>query len=384
MITEQFFVVGHTPWESLGLDQTTGKRRYRKQTIYEGSFLKRAPGQPDLKFSVDRGMIDHWKKSHDDLAAEGIEVPLPLGHTENAEKRRGTVVGASTGLDAKGRYSLYHDVEFSRPEHEHLINSDVSLWCPEKFTSGSGKEYRWPIKHVAITDYPVIPGLEKFQALACSYELLLDQERDEPSPGSSGTNKLSFDQLIGHTDMGMQQVAMALGINQPTLPDAQLEPMIIAAIQKLKPPAQPGAQPAGGPAPPPTPPPAPAPAGPSRAFSFSPAMAGILRDNRMLQLGQLLDGGSVSKPIYDELVAEYCSDTALALSLSADEDDEDRFKIEIGRLARNEQAPVKGRTRPQLAKSLKLSREEHSDKVDDNFLNKDAARRAKENTASAN
>jgi hypothetical protein len=42
---------------------------------------------------------------------------------------------------------------------------------PHKFHDGHGNEYVRPIRHVAITDYPVVPGLDKFKPIAAGFSL---------------------------------------------------------------------------------------------------------------------------------------------------------------------------------------------------------------------
>ena len=68
------------------------------------------------------------------------------------------------GRNERGLPALYGCVRFR--DGFDPDDSQVSIHVPPQFTDGLGRTYVRPIRHVAITDYPVIPGLGRFEALA--------------------------------------------------------------------------------------------------------------------------------------------------------------------------------------------------------------------------
>jgi len=91
-----------------------------------------------------------------------IEVPVPLEHTDDPDKRRGTVVELRAGEDEKGRYALFGKIKFNSKEDAERGNQ-VSVFVPPSYTDGLGNKYYRPVRHVALTDYPVVPGLQGFE-----------------------------------------------------------------------------------------------------------------------------------------------------------------------------------------------------------------------------
>lgn len=181
---------------------STGARRYRKQLIYEGELLKRQPGKSDQVIKVPGSRIDHWAFAMKDFIRDGVEIPMPKGHTDDPELKRAEIVDVEVALDGKGRKSLYGVYTFTSPEAEQsLRSSDVSVYSPPTYTNPvTKKQYDWPIRHVAFTNYPVVPGLEKAQAIAMSFEAveLGEQPRDERGRFGSGGGGSSKGPPPGH------------------------------------------------------------------------------------------------------------------------------------------------------------------------------------------
>lgn len=144
--------------EPLALATPVG-RLYRKQVIYSGTFFK---GSDKIVVTPER--IKEWASETNRFLSNGNEVPVPIDHTIDPEKRRGSVVTFSVEKDSKGRDSLYALMELN-PGHESLAQStNVSIFTMgRKHKDGAGNEYNDIVRHVALTDYPVVPDLEKFQ-----------------------------------------------------------------------------------------------------------------------------------------------------------------------------------------------------------------------------
>lgn len=144
------------------VDQKPGL--FRKQLIYVGSFKKK-----EQRFTITEQDIDHWVATHPLILAEGAEVPLPVEHSTSPEACRGFVEGLEKAPDAKGRVSLFGYIRFSKPEYENLAaSSQVSIYVPP-VDEINGKPFVRPVRHVALTNYPVITGLDKWTAIACSF-----------------------------------------------------------------------------------------------------------------------------------------------------------------------------------------------------------------------
>lgn len=143
---------------------------FRKELIYEGAFLKRnsTTHQP---FKIDEKKLSHWETVGNQMIANGVTVPTPVKHTDAPEAGRGKILRYEVDVNQKGKLALYGVTRFRDLEAAKMANStDVSIFVPEKpVYDGKGNEYIYPIRHVAYTDYPVIPGLEGFEPIAASH-----------------------------------------------------------------------------------------------------------------------------------------------------------------------------------------------------------------------
>lgn len=140
-----------------------------KQVCYVGTFKKWTSATEALSFDVDEDLIDHWVATHPKLIAAGLDVPVPLKHVTDPEKRRGTVKSLYKKADKKGRISLYASIEFNTLEDKkQLTKSNVSMFVPPLVRHQDDVFIR-PIRHICITDYPVIGDLEPF-TIAAAYD----------------------------------------------------------------------------------------------------------------------------------------------------------------------------------------------------------------------
>lgn len=150
---------------------------FRKEVIHEGDWTK-----GDMPFTIDKNLIDHWINTFNEMQHDGIEVPKPLNHTENPEARRGTVIRLESDINENGKLALYEVFKFRNKEDaKNLKDADVSIYVPLEFKAGNGKTYKYPIRHIAFTDYPVIPNLGKMHPIAASFV--------EPSNSKSNKKK---------------------------------------------------------------------------------------------------------------------------------------------------------------------------------------------------
>lgn len=277
------------------------ERLYRKQLAYVGQFVKSTAGG-DQPFEITEADIDHWALTHDELTAAGIEVPLPIEHTTDPEKRRGTVVKIEKGLDSKGRQSLFMLSRFRDAEAEKLASTaNVSIYVPPSFKDGKGRVFTRPIRHVALTDYPVIPELDGFQTIAASFVGELSMAID----WSAIQTALDLPEGVELTDANAVEVILTAIAAMKAKPGEEKKPDEKAGD---KPGEKPGEKPAG--TPPAATPPAPKPI----AASF----VRMLKDNRSLKLDRLMAEGKLVKAARDKIEKEHLSDGSLALSLESE------------------------------------------------------------------
>ena len=152
---------------------------YRKELIYPGNFVKKDPsGAIEFELPVTDQTLDHWVAAHKKLKEAGVEVPMPIEHTNDPEKRRGTVEDIRKEFNEdRGTNSLYMYARFSDPDTAKLARTaQVSLYSPSKFVDGTGKMHNRPIRHVALTDYPLIPKLGPWQAVKGSQTVALSED----------------------------------------------------------------------------------------------------------------------------------------------------------------------------------------------------------------
>lgn len=154
------------------LDETGDGLTFWKELIYEGSFTKAVPGQAPQHFTIDQAKIDHWATTGNRMVKNGVKIPLPLKHNDNPEANRARLIEYATDVNDSGLYSLWGKVRFNNARAAELAAStDVSIFVPgDTFVDGRGNSYEYAIKHIALTDYPVIPGLSDFHAIAASYD----------------------------------------------------------------------------------------------------------------------------------------------------------------------------------------------------------------------
>lgn len=261
---------------------------YEKQVAYVSQFYKAAD---DLEFEITEEFIDHWVNTFAAMSQEGVGVPMPKGHTTDPEMKRASVLSLEKKIDSKGRIGLFEKLKFNDADAAAaLSNSDVSIYVEKSMTSGTGKFYQYPITHIAFTDYPVIPGMDKFVAVAASLK---------------ATPVFPKDVFKKDKDMTLSQLAKALSIsveendNDDTLSQKISDCFVAlsnenkALKEKIEKPKE-------------------------EKPKLSPAIVSMGLENRKLKLQGLLDEGYMSPAEYDSAEKHYCSEDAVTLALSSD------------------------------------------------------------------
>lgn len=267
---------------------------FEKELIYQGTFK-----QPDgLQFSVDNQAFQHWHNTFLAMSAEEIEVPVAIGHSENPEHRRGTLKALRLAKNSRGLDAVFGKMTFRDAEAAKLaLCSDVSIYAPKEFKSGKGTQYYWPLRHIAITDYPVIPGLEKFKAIAAS--LVLSNE--VPKMNAAIIKKLGVDEKLTGADL-----------------DAALEKAIDALIAAAK---KPEPKPEEKPA------------------AVAASLIKLVGDSRATQIDSLVndpDGARITPAVAAELKKQFCNPATVAIVASHTGDAEpDGFAATLAALKLN-------------------------------------------------
>ena len=188
------------------LKQEVGKPIYRKEIAYEGVFrkMKDDGSEPEFELAITPELMAHWVETFHEMKQNGVRVPMPIGHTSEPDRKRGQMedLRIEENPNRHGGKSLYAYVSFNDPSAaKQFQHSNVSLFMPPRQFDGHGRRYIRPIKHLAITDYPVIPGLEPFQQVAASFDRKF---------------KNAFElSLAEDTEMTWSDVANELGIDIP-------------------------------------------------------------------------------------------------------------------------------------------------------------------------
>ena len=263
-------------------------KRYRKEVIYEGPFLLQNSSGKRFNAVVDDAQLHQWVKTFDAMKNAGVSVPVPLTHTEDPEKNRGTVVQLEVAKNKDNKNALFAHIEFRDKEAAKLaVNTDVSIYVPPEFTDGKGVVYHRPVRHIALTNYPVIPKLGKFEAIAASF--------------------------IGEEDMALADLAKKLGVSiEDGMKDSAIESAVVSLFASLK----------------------------KKNVVKEPKTisAGFLKmgkENRETKLKALVLSGKIVPAVSKKLEAVFCTDESLSLSLQ-DEVIDDGFDAIMDALADNE------------------------------------------------
>jgi hypothetical protein len=263
---------------------SSNPRRFRKELIRVGTWHA-----GDKKFSVDEALLLHWANTHKAQVAAGEKIALPAEHTADPDKNRGYVLDMEVAMNANGEPALFGDVEFAEGHEGLAKTTSVSIFSPPEFKDGKGNKYYRPIRHVALTNNPVVSGLGDFEPIAASF----------------GDATVEF---------SLRTLASKLGVRiEDGADDRTVEETLAGAYKKLRKKGAP----------------------PKKDEDKEPVAAsivGVLRDNREMKLDKLVADGRVTKAVRDDLHKTFCSDEALQLSFAAP----DAFETTIAALAKNE------------------------------------------------
>jgi hypothetical protein len=290
-----------------------GKTLYRKEILRTGDFKKAADG---IEFTITDGFLDQLELSHRERIDDGIKCPVPMGHSEEEGNNKGWMVG--TEREGESLYGLF-DINGMTPED--LQNYDVSVYIPPSHVAGNGKKYHRPIRHVALTSCPVIPGLDRFEAIAASLN----------SPKEEKPMAVDFAKL--GTDLGIEELSEE---NAPELLLSSWKALQaeVEEAKKVTPPSTPEEL--------------------SALATKHPKLIKHAKSGREARIDALTLGEKpkINKAVRDELVTLFCSDDAVTLSLDETSTADADFDKLVEILGKNELVVSGSVTNPQ---SLSLS-----------------------------
>lgn len=170
-----FNVHGTEPGEPLILEEDGewDGLTFRKELIYANPHFNKRNSKVNQHFAIDEAKMEHWATVGNQMLSNGIHVPVPLKHSDSPEATRARTLRYETGLNSRGIPALYGVVQFRDEEAAKLaLTTDVSIFVPEDpVYDGLGNKYEYPIRHIALTDFPVIPNLEGFEPIAASLDI---------------------------------------------------------------------------------------------------------------------------------------------------------------------------------------------------------------------
>ena len=264
------------------------KKKYRKAILKTGNFVKEIDGEKELEFKLTEENLKAMAAVSTQYMKDGHKIPIPLGHTDDEDKNRGYV--DAIVFDEKDQL-LYMTAEaIGAKAIEQFEQSDCSCYIPPKWNDSEGREYIRPIRHVALTQYPVISGLGKFEAIAAS---LVPTRKETP---------MKFD-----------KIQAALSLSEP-LTEENAEALILGGIGQLVEKAK-NAEPAD-----------PLKAAREAVKALPGAITGA-KMGREAKLNALVLGNKISPAVKTKLAEMYTGEDSLVLSLTAKEGETEFDKL---------------------------------------------------------
>jgi hypothetical protein len=284
--------------DALALSSDDKGLTFEIELIYLGDFRKKNDTQ-DISFSVDDGILEHWHNTVAAMLSNGVDIPVAIEHSTDPTKKAGDLLSTSIKQNAKGVNALYGVIKFIDADKAKLAKSaNVSVNIAAQKIDGLNRVYYRPITHVALTNYPVIPGLEPFTAISLS--------------------------LSEQPKMDLRALATKLGI-QDSVPDDQLPDAIAAAIDAMlkqladmkepdtddKPPAVAASNPP----------------------KVAPVQLSLVRSARTTRVNDLVSSGKIVPAVATKLTGKFCTDKAIELAFTGVDDG---FEDTVSALSLNE------------------------------------------------
>lgn len=273
------------------------KNVYRKELLPVGSYRK---DSDDLDFDISLDTLKHIRDVTNEMIGAGVRVPLV--NTHDGEDAHGQILKVSVDESCGKGGSSFVDVEFSDDTcREKAMRNDISAFIPPEFVDGKGNAWKRPLRHVAITPYPVIPGLRQWESIAASFHSSI--RRTPMLENLEKTLALSFD---AKDDEAARQKAVVKAV--ATLAEQSLElSEQLKTLKDEKRNSKPAIDPINYPE--------------SVVLSFGRA--------RSREINDLVHKAKITPAVAKELTKRYCNSKCVALALSegTTDDFDDLLKI---------------------------------------------------------
>jgi len=269
--------------------------RFEKEHAYVGKFRMKRPEGP-FDFELTASALEEIASETNRYIENGNKSNLPTRHTEDSEANRGHNLKWYVKEDSKGRTGLFSLTEFRDVEAAKLAKTaQTSIYCPPTWEDGQKNKYVRPVKHVALTDYPVIPGLDGFTPIAAS--LVTDKEIIMPIKDLAANIGLQLsDEVLADESKAFGAIQLAF---EEVKAEAELQ---LSEYKKLNPPK-------------------------ADPIKVSKPQIAMLRENRELKLSQLVEKGNILPCVKKKLEDIFCGEAVLSLALSQDDHVDDFAKV---------------------------------------------------------
>jgi len=312
-----------------------------KELLPVGEICPWVENDKPVTVEVKEPFLDRMVSQFKQFQKTKIRVPFFKTHVEDPDNDRGTVLDLQKKPNKDGVMSTFIKVKFHDEDaKKKCTRVDVSAMCPKSFVDGKGKTYSYPLRHVAATSVPVVPGLEDWKGpVVLSYDTQSGLKlADEPAPKSKGKGGGSMD---------------ALGISAP---EGSSEPeqlrLILQEVQNLEEVEEPALN-----------------------LSFPAAMVRQFKLSRETVIDSLVKERVLTPALGDEWKKTYCSDDAITGDLSLSSEDNASGETEFDRMVAQARKIAEARPIQNVGRSvIRLSKDENG--KENPMI--EAAKRAKE------
>lgn len=318
----------------------TPRRKFRKDLIRVGDYNANGAA-----LSVRKSDLDRWAAQFAQMKSNGVRVPIPVGHTDDAEAVRGYVDEMFVEGD-----TLFMVAEMIGADAIALAaRTEVSIATDPGYTDGKGNVYSDPIVHVALTPVPVVPDQDGFIPIAASrgskptrarlYRLALSTENSPMEAltkiatmlGVPGIESLDEAALVDAITKHIESMhAMSKETDKKADAAAAELATIKASMSKQA-----------------EPPPA--------------AMVRMAAENRELKLSRLVEQGRITPAVKDKLAAIWIGKDNAGLKLSLDDKGDGQFAAMIDALSENDPVELGTKT---VAQGVALSNGKKDEAID--------------------
>jgi len=141
-----------------GRARRLGASFVEKDLIRVGTFV-----HPEKKFTVEvtPERMRRWASAFGRMKANGIDVPVPYGHSYDSRDNAGFL--REMWVDGDRLVGLIEVPKEADRENLGTTVRRVSVSLNPSYVDGEGREYGEVIEHVAATNYPVVPGQDNFK-----------------------------------------------------------------------------------------------------------------------------------------------------------------------------------------------------------------------------